>query len=144
MLDLGSGFSTYVLARAIDESGVVVSMDDSQLWLDRTRAFLERNAVRVPDLLLWTGDVDGHSAIYDVVFHDLGNMATRRQALGFAAASVGPSGFLVLDDVHKLRYRFAAYRFLREAGFQVYSVWRATHDSYDRHAWLAQRPAVVA
>lgn len=139
VLDLGSGFSTAVLARAAGENARVDTVDDSPYWLSRTVAMLSGWDLNNVTPHLWTGRQALPQNGFDFVFHDLGNMQTRIQALEEVTALVSPGGWLLVDDVHKLAYRWSAERLLTRAGFDIWSVWPETHDRFDRHAWLARR-----
>ena len=141
ILDLGSGFSTLVLASAAP-SAVVVSVDDSPVWLSRTRDYLTAQGVTVATLAAWSDFSADRSneATFDLVLHDLGNMVVREGALPRVLDLVRPGGLLVLDDLHKPRYRATATRLLRERSWPHLSLWLQTRDSLDRHAWVAQRP----
>ena len=105
VLDLGSGFSSWVLRTwARTRDGVeITSVDDNPEWLEKTREFLRKQGLSDERLLLWqdfrpVGD-------YDLIFHDLGRMPMRMQSLG-RVLELGESGggVVVLDDVHKRKY----------------------------------------
>lgn len=97
VLDLGSGFSSFVLRHYDCE---VWSVDDDEAWLDKTKVFLAEYGLPTQNLLL-LGDLDW-SQQHDVVFHDIGSIALRKKLLLQAFAATRPGGLLILDDIHKI------------------------------------------
>ena len=78
VLDLGSGFSSYVLRLYAAGSGVAVtSVDTDASWLDRSRSFCEG----LPEgrFMTWRdfGSWFPEQGSYDVVLHDMGDMIER-------------------------------------------------------------------
>ncbi|MGW5667238.1 hypothetical protein [Micromonospora sp. NPDC003776] len=138
VLDLGSGFSSLVFRRC----GVpeVVSVDDHDGWLEATRDYLEHSGHPGGELMPWR-DVDRlDPARFDLVFHDLGSMATRRAALPRVLRLVTDAGVVFLDDVHKPDYRRAAEAEVRRAGRRWVSLAAFTRDHLDRYAAIAVPP----
>ena len=101
-LDLGSGFSTWVIASHTDST--VVTIDDAPEWLAATADFLRSRETRNVQF----GGLDLLNQLtgpFDLVFHDLGDIATRANWLPKVQTLVSSSGWLVLDDAHKRHYR---------------------------------------
>jgi predicted O-methyltransferase YrrM len=142
-LDLGSGFSSYVLRAWVAESGApgqVLSVDDSAEWLERTGRFLASHAQPATDLLDWERFRREASRLepFDVVFHDLAGGQLREEAMPIAFACVQrPAGVLLLDDAHHAGHRRAMRRLARANGFDLFSLRRVTLDSSRRFAMLA-------
>jgi predicted O-methyltransferase YrrM len=142
-LDLGSGFSSYVLRAWIAESGApgqVLSVDDSAEWLERTGRFLASQAQPATDLLAWERFRREAARLepFDVVFHDLAGGPLREEAMPIAFACVRrPSGVILLDDAHHAGHRQAMRRLARANGFDLFSLRRVTLDSSRRFAMLA-------
>ncbi len=140
VLDLGSGFSSFVFRSYAERQGnvEVVSVDDHPEWLKKTRAYLQECGVSDANLHLWSDFSSGKKGHFDLVFHDLGNLQTRRDALPFVIDSAFPrKGVVVLDDIHKTGYwlyfnqivpRYFDYRFLSGKPF--------TLDKFGRFAGL--------
>lgn len=80
-LDLGSGFSSYVL-RLPGGPGEVWSADDAPEWLERTRGFLLREGLGAQNVVAWEALRRNPPEPFDLVLHDLGTMDTRRDAGG--------------------------------------------------------------
>jgi tetratricopeptide (TPR) repeat protein len=143
VLDLGSGFSSYVLRRYADESGGdvdVISVDDSRSWLGRTREFLEARRCSGGQLLM-LDEFESIESQFDLVVHDLGDMLLRRRSLATAMAAVAPHGVLVLDDVDRPAYGEYAEHALRSAGFAVYDLAGVTSDAFGRYCCVSVAPA---
>lgn len=115
MLDLGSGFSSYVFrsyAKSKDKSPVPVtySVDDSSEWLDETRRFLQHHDCDCHNLWTWDEFVKHDRLSFDLVLQDMGDLGTRRRMLTRVLDMCGPAGMLVIDDMHVPSYRRALTR----------------------------------
>jgi predicted O-methyltransferase YrrM len=143
ILDLGSGFSSFVFRRYLSSKDVGVhaaiwSIDDSPEWLQQTRAYLGRQGLSTENLMTWEVLCRRSPAPFDLVLHDLGRMPLRQRVLDDVLAFCRARGFLVLDDVHKSTYRAHAARVLKRAGLDYFSLRRLTLDSHGRYSWLVQ------
>ncbi len=140
VLDLGSGFSSYVLrsyARDAQHDVSVCSVDDNEHWLDKTRSYLQGHNLPVDDVLSWQDFKQQPPSSYDLIFHDLGSMQLRAEALGFVLGLRDKSGLVVLDDIHKHAYRRTAMAGVKQAGLSFYSSRQFTHDGIGRYAAIA-------
>jgi predicted O-methyltransferase YrrM len=139
ILDLGSGFSSYVLRYYAASTGhdvSVVSVDDSEAWLERTRQFLADNALETGELRTWSDFVPEPGEPFDLIFHDLAGGELRETGMSVAVRALAPRGLIVFDDAHHPGHRRAARRVAREAGLATYSLYRWTRDAYGRFAML--------
>ncbi len=137
--DLGSGFSTYVLATASGGKANLLAVDESPVWIRRTLDFLERRAVSPPSVMTWDALLrERPECQFDLVIHDLGEMRSRLGTLAIGTELLAPGGYLIIDDVQRMPYRWRARRQLHRGGYRVQTLWRQTHNRWDRHAWLAQ------
>ncbi len=143
--DMGSGFSSVALrVHARRRPGLQVwSVDDDAYWLDRTGAFLRRHGLNADQRLSWADFAAGQGpglGQIDLIFHDLGNMVTRRRVLPILWQRLAATGWVILDDMHKPIYRSAAIRFSVEPPFETgasaYSLRSLTVDRFSRYAWL--------
>jgi len=142
ILDLGSGFSSYVLRTYVEgceDPIVIYSVDTKKRWLDKTAEFLENYGVNSDNMILWPDFKAGGLKNFDFVFHDLGNMRTRRDSLKVVEERCSLQSVIVLDDMHKARWREYAYEFLEGKGYSLRSLQWATVDDYSRFAEVAIR-----
>jgi len=141
ILDLGSGFSSYVLrsyARTADNPCIVHSVDDSQDWLDKTREFLRGKDLPLSDLFLWRDYKAMANNRFDLIVHDLGGtLDVRVEVLSEALGYCVPSGMVVLDDLHKPDYEQLALRACNASGFRLVYMESETTDQFGRFAGLA-------
>lgn len=136
LLDTGSGFSSFVfrLYAAKAEAVTVVSTDDGEEWLDRTRAFLRQRGLTTDGLVAWPPE-DLAAGRFDLVFHDLAHGAVRVGTMPLVLRSVRRGGgVVVLDDAHHYGERIFADG--RAAGLDLYSLRAHTVDALGRYAVL--------
>jgi predicted O-methyltransferase YrrM len=141
ILDLGSGFSSYPLrAYASNRKGVhVFTVDDDPAWLVSTRQFLDRKGLRADNLMTWDAFELNPPPPADLVFHDLGSMATRLRTLPSALNYCRIGGIVLLDDMHKEEYAPWAEQVLIEGGFRAVDVREQTLDHFGRFCWIASK-----
>lgn len=148
ILDLGSGFSSYVFRLySMDARSdiTVYSVDDNEKWLAKTIEFLRISKIREDNLLDWYSFQHLPPTSFDLIFHDLGNMALRAQALPFVISLLDTMGTLVLDDMHKTGagpeggYPGVARRAVKQAGLALFSARQYTLDRYKRYCEIAIR-----
>lgn len=127
MLDLGSGFSSYVFrsyAKSTHKfpAPVTYSVDDSTEWLDETRRFLQHHDCDCHNLWTWDEFVKHDRPSFDLVLQDLGDLGTRRRMLTRVLDMCGPAGMLVIDDMHVPSYRRALARELETLRHSYFSL----------------------
>lgn len=135
VLDLGSGFSSYVLRRfQLDHDVKIYSVDDKEVWLERTRDFLVRHQVGVENLLLW--DVFSVRDVKaDLILHDMGNSEKRVAMLPMLPRFAAPESHIILDDLHKPLVRRHATRWVGENSLRYVNLAPYTLDSIGRFQW---------
>jgi predicted O-methyltransferase YrrM len=137
IMDLGSGFSSFVLrsyARSREEIRVW-SVDDSPEWLEHTKEFLTRHNLSSDRVLLW-GSVERLRNIrFDLIFHDLGNMKLRKDSFG-TVLKLGEKAIILLDDMHKDSYADFVRRYLRGYPHRYFNLQAYTLDQFGRYAGL--------
>lgn len=143
VIDLGSGFTSYVLrsvAAAQPNPPLVHSVDDSREWLEKTRGYLVAQGVPQDGLFAWPDFApETRAGQYDIVVHDMGFMDTRFETLDQVVNLAKPGGLVILDDMHKPDYRQKALRSLGARGLEALSLRRLTHDGLTRFAYLLRR-----
>jgi hypothetical protein len=127
ILDLGSGFSSFVFRRTGRE---VTSVDDSPEWLVKTRRFLEGQKVSTERLFLLTDFKFG--CHYDLTLLDLGRVENDRVPLFEPVRA--HSGMIILDDMHYADYRRQAKQFFKND--LIIDLTLDTKDTYGRYSWL--------
>ena len=127
MLDLGSGFSSYVFRSYAKSKGsfpgpVTYSVDDSTQWLGETRRFLQHHECDCRNLSTWDDFLKRDRPSFDLVLQDMGNLRTRRRTLTQVLDLCGPAGMLVIDDMHVPGYRRALARELERLRHPYFSL----------------------
>jgi predicted O-methyltransferase YrrM len=141
VVDLGSGFTSYVLrAWAAGEGVEAWSVDDDEEWLGRTRGFLLGEGLGTDNLLAWPDFLAREPPRFDLVLHDLGRMSTRVATLPRVLDLAAPAALVVLDDVDKDPYYPALRKELSARGWPRYNLRWRTLDGYGRFAALTVRP----
>jgi predicted O-methyltransferase YrrM len=145
ILDLGSGFSSYVFrayarAHGAGPEPLVLSVDQSRLWLDQTGAFLERHQLDRGRLSTWDelvsddgARVDG--APFDLILQDIATLGDRLRMLDLVIGACRVGGMIVIDDMHVPSYRRALVRELDRRGLTHFSL-RAFTRKRLRYAYL--------
>lgn len=143
LLDLGSGFSSFVLRRHARESpgSIVFSVDDDPEWLIRTSAFLEAQQLGTGNLLLLDDFLRCDEAPFDCILHDLNFVEVRIQYVHSVLARLAPGGLAIFDDVHKPDYRLLLMKALRREPGKTYSLKPVTLDAFKRYAFAYVSPA---
>ena len=150
ILDLGSGFSSYVMrlyARTAESDVTVYSVDDNESWLEKTKTFLSDMQVSQQNVIDWSNFQKQAPAGFDLILHDLGSIELRGESLPFVINLLNTSGILVLDDMHKARgglfggYRAVAVRQVRKSGLSLFSARHFTLDKFGRHCEIAFKPS---
>jgi hypothetical protein len=132
-IDLGSGFSSYVLRRWASEAECVVcSVDDDPIWLARTQGFLAAQHLAAGSWCAWPDIPD---RAFDLVFHDLAHGTRREEAM--PAALRASSRLAVFDDAQLRRHRAAMRASCGEAGVELFSLRAVTLDDIKRYSMLA-------
>lgn len=106
VLDLGSGFSSYVLRRTRAEHGLemrLLSLDTDPEWLERSREYTREQGLPDDGFELWD---EARDAVFDLVFLDMERPPRRN---GFVMPTLQrfcrPGTLLLLDDLHMTGYR---------------------------------------
>jgi len=140
ILDLGSGFSSFVFRKFSDTQTKIYSVDDNQEWLNKTKDYLTVNEIRNDKLFTWD-EFKGESLDFkfDLIFHDLGNMKTRQKALDDVLSFFNESGVIIFDDIHKIDYYRAVEDFNLKNNLFFKSVQYLTLDGFGRYAGIAYK-----
>jgi predicted O-methyltransferase YrrM len=139
VLNLGSGFSSYVLQRYRASAApdvAVVSVDTDADWLAKTRRYLGEQDIDDAHLVEWPDFESRTWEPFDVIFHDLAGGDLRESAMPVAVRNMAGAGCIVFDDANHAGHRRRAYEVGRENNLSVYSVFDWTHDTYGQYSLL--------
>lgn len=137
LLDLGSGFSSYVFRLyARESSGVeVYSVDDDAEWLKRTMSYLAANELSTEHLMHLDDFLSQGNNSFDCILHDLNFVEVRVKYVQHVLERLSPEGLLIFDDVHKTDYRIDLMKQLRSQGGNMYSLKPITLDRFGRFSF---------
>jgi predicted O-methyltransferase YrrM len=132
ILDLGSGFSSYVFRCYARESvpvgfpapPPVYSLDQSRRWLEKTRVFLDQQHLDTRHLATWEDLRAAQPApTFDLILHDIATLDVRLAMLDDVIRCCRPGGgLIVIDDMHVPGYRRAVLRALTRQQLAVFSL----------------------
>ena len=137
IVDLGSGFSSYVLRTFQQDQNIkVYSVDDNPFWLDRTRDFLSCHHLSIDNLYLWDQlpRFEG-PPLSSLIVHDLGDSHKRVQILPHLLQLISTPAHVILDDMHKLLVRNCAMRWIRKHSLRYVNLSPYTRDDFGRFQW---------
>lgn len=138
VIDLGSGFSSYVArVYSLESAAQVVSVDDSVEWLDRTREFLGRHHLASIGKMRAWDEFTRTPTEADLVFHDLAGGRVREAAMPVAARMARE--MVIFDDAHHRGHRRQMRRTSRDLELTLYSIRPLTLDRLGRWSMLALR-----
>jgi hypothetical protein len=128
--DVGSGFSSFVIAKYAFETGARVDIfDESPKWLYKTEQFIRGQGYN-------TGNIsyrplsEFNSNEYDFIFFD----TFRNDRVKNIGLLKGSKAFIILDDCHRQEYEKAA----EKAGFRLVKFSNEA-DQYGRFCGILQR-----
>lgn len=138
VLDLGSGFSTYVIHKLKQLYNLeynIISVDDSYKWLDKTKDYLDLMGIKDPKIFYIDDFLNQPIKKFDMIFYDLSDMKTRQRLFKiFYDKYKLKDGIVLLDDIHKLRYKSFINLFSITHSVEFISFEKETIDSYERYS----------
>jgi predicted O-methyltransferase YrrM len=141
ILDLGSGFSSFVFRTYLRDAAVkpkIDSIDDSEEWLNKTRTFLSKYHLPTEKMNTWPAFLEKNKETFDFILYDLGRMDVREKMLEKVFTLVSPGGIVILDDIHKKQYRSHAKKLLKRLNLQYYTLESFIEDKFGRYAVLVK------
>lgn len=146
ILDLGSGFSSYVVRQWAKTNRFypsICSVDDDANWLLQSQKFCNENGVDSLNFREWNAffPEDKHgiktTMLFDLVIYYLGRMQCRSQNLRRGLQFRSPMGVVVVDDMHKFNYAKEVKQAISDLGLVGHDMREATTDAHEgRHCWL--------
>jgi len=137
-LDLGAGFSSYILRLASKNSSgfIVYSVDDDLNWLAKTHNYLAQNG-------LYTNNVIGIDAFkkitdvtFDIILLDLNFVEVRKNYIKTSIDITNKNGLIVFDDTHKIEYLRIVKEMCLKNKISLFNFKDLTFDSYNRFALI--------
>lgn len=144
IVDLGSGFSSYVIRKwARSANAATVSVDDDPSWLPRSKAFCAKHGLSTVDFQAWDEFSTHRMGQFDIVIYDLGRMPLRHANIARGLSFMAAGGIAVVDDMHKHNYHKEVVHVIAGLGMRGTDMKALTTDSHEgRHCWLVDRDIV--
>lgn len=143
ILDMGSGFSSFVFRRyrsTAQRKPEVWSVDEDREWLEKTRAFLMSHDLPDDNLFYWGDFQQLEPGSFDLISLDLGNISHRPDILEGLLPLLSSDGLVLLDDIQNPEYRTEMMRRLHSNDSVAgYSVRWLTLDKFLRYCLLVRR-----
>lgn len=138
MLDMGSGFSSYVLRTYAGESEGcrVWSIDDDAAWLEKTRNYLSDLKVNTENLLTLDNFIQSGEKDFDFILLDLNYVEVRKNYIKLVVERCASDGIIVFDDVHKREFMTEVLRQTNKESIALYNLSDLTKDAFGRFAML--------
>jgi predicted O-methyltransferase YrrM len=138
IVDLGSGFSSYVLRKYMSESVDVEvwSVDSDKNWLNKTHDFLLKKNLNAEHLCTWDEFVTSINGKFDLIFLDVRPVKRRVDNLKLLYDSLSKDGVLVIDDVHKDHLRLPMLRYFNHNPGELVNLKKITIDNLGRYSAL--------
>jgi predicted O-methyltransferase YrrM len=148
VLDLGSGFSSYVLRKCAAEAnrGVVTSVDDSVEWLSVTKSFLQGHGLPTENLIdlksFRAADGSFHCPDFDLCIIDIGDFDLRKTLLPkLIEKTIANESILLLDDFHVRNYRQFIIDLCSDKSVQLFSLRKMTRRRLSHMALVSGKRA---
>lgn len=141
ILDLGSGFSSYVfrLYQAQYGPSEVWSVDSDPFWLERTKDFLTEKNLNTENLFTWDQFLQKDKPKFDLILVDIRPVANRVNNFDLFMDILSDKGFLVYDDCHKQHlYKPLSKKIGLNKNSIMYNLHKLTFDSYERFSILIE------
>ena len=101
ILDMGSGFSSYVFSKYASECDYpvqIVSVDTDQFWLAKTIDFLKTYSLQL-DTPILLEDLEFTEGSFDLVFHDIASADQRNLLMSVSISALKGGGIIIFDDL---------------------------------------------
>lgn len=135
-VDLGSGFTSFILRRS-GNATTVWSVDDDERWLAKTAAYLSSKGVSTSNLCSLSVFIDSGESDFDLIVLDLNYVEVRKNYIDLVLKRCAPGGMVVFDDVHKPHFRLEVLRHCKGHPVELYDLKPVTTDQYGRYAMFA-------
>ena len=143
ILDLGSGFSSYVFRKYredYDPSVDIISIDTDSDWLEKTKTFLNKYNFLDGSVLLHQELSNFKDKPFDLISVDGSDLEFRAKNLErYYEILSDNNGVMVFDDMHYGQYKNVVDKFIQAKGMKSYSLRKHTLDRFNRYSIMAIR-----
>lgn len=141
ILDLGSGFSSYVfrsLPSVLSKyyKPTVWSVDDSIEWVNKTSTFLAQHGIPSDNLMTWDAFVQQNLGDFDFILYDLGGFEFRKEKVRQIIKLCDENGMIIFDDMHSAEYGRYLNKILKENNCTCFDLRYYTKDKFGRYSQL--------
>lgn len=140
LLDLGSGFSSYIfrLYQKNSTSPVnVYSIDDHDEWLNKTKIYLAEQKLSTEHLFNLDYFLqNSQGLLFDFILLDLNFVEKRKEYIDFSINILKPTGVLIIDDVHKIEFLRQVKEKSKHNSCKLINIKNQTKDSFGRFSIL--------
>lgn len=149
ILDLGSGFSSYVFryirGNHLTEECAILSIDTDKAWIRKTAGFIRERGLTTYDFCFWD-DIKDTAEEFDLIFVDIDKTYSRKNYYAHILKSfVGENSVVVFDDMHKGILSSTLAEVLSEYKYKSTNIRDLTLDEFGRFSSLYSKitPKVV-
>lgn len=144
ILDLGSGFSSYVFRlyqKYFKKNNIIVySVDDNDRWLEKTKEYLKNQELNIENLY----HLDDLKQLelnnfFDVVLLDLNFVEIRKKYIQFSANLINEKGVVIIDDIHKIEFLREIKKTAKINNYKLYNIQKNTIDLFGRFAMILKK-----
>ena len=136
ILDLGSGFSTYVFGMHAPPECVVWTVDTDNAWLDKTKQFTISHGKPVDRYLVWDALIKTTER-FELIFFDIEVTAKRPNFLPpILNHFLTPTSMIVMDDLHKPHLQDKFKTILSDYEATQRNITKYTLDKFNRYSTL--------
>lgn len=142
ILDLGSGFSSYIfrsLPSIIGEGyqPVIWSVDDSPEWINETKTFLASHDIPSDSVITWDAFVQKNLGPFNFMLYDLGGFEFRKENLNQIIKLCDKNGMIIFDDMHSAEFGRYLNKTLKKTNCTYFDVRYYSKDKFGRYSQLA-------
>ena len=139
VLDLGSGFSSFVLRyyAKIDSNCQVWSVDDDEKWLEKSRQYVVKEGLSTQNMVILENFVKSGEKDFDLILLDLNFVEVRKDYINLCVERCRSKGLIIFDDVHKSEFEYEVLLQTANTPVKLFDAKPVTLDSYQRYATVS-------
>ena len=142
ILDLGSGFSSYIFRSLPSILGegyqpIIWSVDDSTEWINETKTFLSSHDIPSDSVITWDAFVRQNLGPFDLMLYDLGGFEFRKENLNRIIKLCDKNGMIIFDDMHSAEYGRYLNKILKKNNCTCFDIRYYSKDKFGRYSKLA-------